>query len=195
MNTAPSHRIKSEIPQNLSMNPKKFLLWLAIVSIIMMFAAFTSAYLVRRAEGNWLEFTIPKIFTYSTLVLVASSISMHFSYWAAKKDRFLLLRSAISITFVLGIIFLIMQWLGWKELVKNNVFLVGNPSGSFFYVLSGLHGLHIVSALIVLIFALVSAYRFNIHAKKLNQIEMCVTYWHFLDLLWVYIFIFLLYFN
>jgi cytochrome c oxidase subunit III len=187
--------IATSIPQNLSMNPKKFLLWLAIVSIIMMFAAFTSAYLVRRAEGNWLEFNIPIIFTYSTIVLVLSSISMHLSYWAAKKDRFLLLRSAISITFVMGIIFLVMQWLGWKELVKNNVFLIGNPSGSFFYILSGIHGLHIISALIVLIFALVSAYKMNIHAKKLNQIEMCVTYWHFLDLLWLYLFFFLLYNN
>lgn len=195
MSTASSTKIKDQIQQNLSMNPKKFLLWLGIVSIIMMFAAFTSAYLVRRAEGNWLEFSIPKIFTYSTIVLILSSISMHFSYWAAKKDQFLLLRSAISITFVLGIVFLLMQWFGWKELVKNNVFLVGNPSGSFFYVLSGLHGLHIVSALIVLIFALVSAFKFNIHAKKLNQMEMCVTYWHFLDLLWLYLFVFLLYNN
>lgn len=195
MSTTTSSKIKDQIHQNLSMNPKKFLLWLGIVSIIMMFAAFTSAYLVRRAEGNWLEFSIPKIFTYSTIVLLLSSISMHFSYWAAKKDHFLLLRSAISITFVLGITFLLMQWFGWKELVKNNVFLVGNPSGSFFYVLSGLHGLHIVSALIVLIFALVSAFKFNIHAKKLNQMEMCVTYWHFLDLLWLYLFVFLLYNN
>jgi cytochrome c oxidase subunit III len=180
---------------NLSMNPKKFLLWLAIVSIIMMFAAFTSAYLVRRAEGNWLEFSIPSIFTYSTIVLLMSSISMHLAYWASKKDQFLLLRSAISITFVLGIIFLVMQVYGWGELTRNNVFLVGNPSGSFFYVISGLHGLHIISALIVLIFALLAAFKTEIHAKKLNQIEMCVTYWHFLDLLWLYLFVFLLYNN
>ena len=187
--------VVGDLRQNLSMNPKKFLLWLGIVSIIMMFAAFTSAYLVRRAEGNWLEFGIPKIFTYSTIVLVLSSISMHLAYWASKKDRFLLLRSAISITFVLGIVFLVMQVLGWGELTRNNVFLVGNPSGSFFYVLSGLHGLHIISALLVLIFAMVASFQLKIHAKRLNQIEMCVTYWHFLDLLWLYLFIFLLYNN
>lgn len=187
--------VAGDLRQNLSMNPKKFLLWLGIVSIIMMFAAFTSAYLVRRAEGNWLEFGIPKIFTYSTIVLVLSSISMHLAYWASKKDRFLLLRLAISITFVLGIVFLVMQVLGWGELTRNNVFLVGNPSGSFFYVLSGLHGLHIISALLVLIFAMVASFQLKIHAKRLNQIEMCVTYWHFLDLLWLYLFIFLLYNN
>jgi cytochrome c oxidase subunit III len=186
---------KGTFSQNLSMNPKKFLLWLAIVSIIMAFAALTSAYLVRRAEGNWLEFSIPKIFTYSTIVLVISSLSMHFAYFSAKKDNFLALRLSISITFVLGIVFLVMQFLGWKELTNNNVFFVGNPSGSFFYVLSGFHGLHIISALIVLIFALVAAFKLNVHAKKLSQIEMCVTYWHFLDLLWLYLFIFLLYNN
>lgn len=188
-------QLSSSLTHNLSMNPRKFLLWLGIVSIIMMFAAFTSAYLVRRAEGNWLEFGVPLIFTYSTIVLLLSSISMHYAYWAAKKDFFAQLRIAISVTFVLGIIFLVMQFLGWKELVKNNVFLVGNPSGSFFYVLSGLHGLHIISALIVLIFALTSAFKLKIHAKQLNQIELCVTYWHFLDLLWLYLFVFILYNN
>ncbi len=187
--------IPISINHNLSMNPKKFLLWLGIVSIIMMFAAFTSAYLVRRAEGNWLEFDIPSIFSYSTVVLLLSSVSMHFAYWAAKKDRFLILRSSISITFVLGIVFLVMQVIGWNELTKNNVFLVGNPSGSFFYILSGLHGLHIISALIVLIFALYAAFQLKVHAKRLNQIEMCMTYWHFLDLLWLYLFIFILYNN
>ena len=188
-------QLSSSLTHNLSMNPRKFLLWLGIVSIIMMFAAFTSAYLVRRAEGNWLEFGVPLIFTYSTIVLLLSSISMHYAYWAAKKDFFAQLRIAISVTFVLGIIFLVMQFLGWKELVKNNVFLVGNPSGSFFYVLSGLHGLHIISALIVLIFALTAAFKLKIHAKQLNQIELCVTYWHFLDLLWLYLFVFILYNN
>jgi cytochrome c oxidase subunit III len=180
---------------NLAMNPKKFLLWLAIVSIVMMFAALTSAYLVRRAEGNWIEFDIPVLFTYSTVVLILSSVSMHLAYWAAKKDNFMLLRSTISITFALGIAFLIMQFLGWKQLTQQNVFLVGNPSGSFFYILSGLHGLHIISALIVLVFALWAAFNTEIHAKKLNQIEMCVTYWHFLDLLWLYLFLFLLFNN
>lgn len=190
-----NQELSGSINQTLSMNPKKFLLWLGIVSIIMMFAAFTSAYLVRRAEGNWLEFGIPSIFTYSTIVLLLSSFSMHLAYWSAKKDQFLLLRSAISITFALGVAFLVMQVLGWSQLTKNNVFLVGNPSGSFFYVLSGLHGLHIISALIVLIYAMVSAFKMKIHAKQLNQIELCVTYWHFLDLLWLYLFVFLLYNN
>ncbi|MFN8353301.1 MAG: cytochrome c oxidase subunit 3 [Spirosomataceae bacterium] len=192
----PTFLINEQEPQEtLSVNPKKFLLWLFIVSITMMFAAFTSAYLVRKAEGNWLEFQLPVIFWYSSAVLLASSLAMHVAYTAAKKDNFKLLRIAISITFALGLVFLWMQWLGWKELVALNVYFVGNPSGSFVYVLSGMHGLHIISGLVVLAFAFVAAFRLKIHAKSLSQIQICAYYWHFLDILWIYLFAFLLYNN
>jgi cytochrome c oxidase subunit III len=175
-----------------SINPKVFTMWLFIVSIVMLFAAFTSAYLVRKAEGNWVEFQMPSLFSYSTGVLILSSLSMHYSLIAAKKDQFNALRISISITFVLGLLFLVMQFFGWIQLVEMNVYFVGNPSGSFVYVLSGLHGLHLVSGLIVLIFALVAAFRLKINAKQLNQIKICATYWHFLDALWLYLFVFLL---
>ncbi|MFM1912816.1 MAG: hypothetical protein RIR51_654 [Bacteroidota bacterium] len=178
-----------------SVNPKVFTMWLFIVSILMLFAAFTSAYLVRKAEGNWVEFQLPDLFYYSTVILVLSSISMHFALNSAKKDQFNALKTSISITFALGITFLIMQFYGWKQLVEMNVYFVGNPSGSFVYVLSGIHGLHLVSGLVVLLFALVAAFQFKINAKALTQIKICTTYWHFLDLLWVYLFVFLLYNN
>jgi cytochrome c oxidase subunit 3 len=178
-----------------SVNPKIFTMWLFIVSIIMLFAAFTSAYLVRKAEGNWVEFQLPNLFYYSTVVLIGSSASMHCAYLAAKKDQFNALRISISITFVLGLIFLIMQFYGWIQLVNQNVFFVGNPSGSFVYVFSGLHGLHLVSGLIVLLVALVAAFRLKINAKELTQIKICTTYWHFLDALWVYLFLFLVFNN
>ncbi|MBC7893534.1 MAG: cytochrome c oxidase subunit 3 [Sphingobacteriaceae bacterium] len=186
---------ETEPEEILAVHPRKFLLWLAIVSIVMMFAAFTSAYLVRKAEGNWLEFEMPRIFWYSTGVMLLSSLSMSVAHWAAKKDRFGLLKVAISITFVLGILFLALQFEGWKQLVGINVYFVGNPSGSFLYVLSGMHGLHIVSGLVVLVVALVSAFRMSIHAKNLTRIWLAATYWHFLDVLWIYLFVFLLYNN
>ncbi len=145
-----------------SVNPKVFTMWLFIVSILMLFAAFTSAYLVRKAEGNWVEFQLPDLFYYSTVILVLSSISMHFALNSAKKDQFNALKTSISITFALGITFLIMQFYGWKQLVEMNVYFVGNPSGSFVYVLSGIHGLHLVSGLVVLLFALVAAFQFNL---------------------------------
>ena len=187
--------IIEEPQETLSMNPRKFILWLFIVSIIMLFAAMTSAYLVRRAEGNWLEYDIPAIFSYSSVVLVVSSLTMHWAYLAAKKDNFGSLRIAITITFVLGAIFLYMQFQGWVELVKQNVFFVGNPAGSFMYIFTGLHGFHLISGLIVLVIALVAAFRLRIHATNLNQLEIAATYWHFLDILWLYLFFFLVYFH
>lgn len=187
--------VQEEPEETLSMHPRKFLLWLFIVSITMMFAAFTSAYLVRKAEGNWLEFDLPQIFWYSTGVLLVSSLTLAGAVWAAKKDQFGLLRTLISITFVLGLAFLAMQVMGWSRLVDMNVFFVGNPSGSFVYVLSAVHGVHIVVALVVLVFALVAAFRMRIHAKNLVGIEMAATFWHYLDALWLYLFIFLLYNN
>ncbi len=185
--------ITSEPVETYSMNSKKFLLWLFIVSIVMIFVAFTSAFLVKKADGNWREFVLPQMFSYSTIVLIASSISMHIALLQAKKDQFLGLKIAISITFVLGIVFLYMQYIGWKELVEINVFFVGNPSGSFVYVFTGIHGLHLFSGLIVLCFALISSFKLNIHSKSLIQIENCTTYWHFLDGLWLYLFLFLIY--
>ncbi len=184
-----------EAPETLSMDPKKFILWGFIVTIIMLFASQTSAYLVRRAEGNWVEFTIPQIFQYSTVVLLISSVSMHWAYLAAKKDNFNVLKIAISITFVLGMAFLWMQFEGWKDLVAQNVYFVGNPSGSFFYVFTLLHGVHLITGIIVLCVTFFSAMRLRVHAKNLRRIEICTTYWHFLDILWIYLFVFLLYFR
>jgi cytochrome c oxidase subunit III len=181
--------------QTLSMDPIKFILWLFLVTIIMLFASQTSAYLVRRAEGNWLEFEMPRIFWYSTGVLLLSSLSMQWAYQMAKKDQFKSLKTAISITFALGVLFLWMQFEGWRNLVEMNVYFVGNPSGSFFYVFTGLHGFHIISGLTVLLFALRAVFRMKVHAKSLRQIQICATYWHFLDLLWLYLFVFLLTFN
>lgn len=192
MNTNPQ---LAEPTMTRSVNPKVFTMWLFIVSIVMLFAAFTSAYLVRKAEGNWVEFQLPDLFYYSTVVLLASSMTMHAALIAAKKDQFNALRLSISITFVLGLTFLIMQFYGWSQLVAMNVYFVGNPSGSFVYVLSGLHGLHLISGLVVLLVALVAAFRLKINAKALTQIKICSTYWHFLDALWIYLFVFLVFNN
>jgi cytochrome c oxidase subunit III len=195
MDTLHQVPIQKQPEATLAVDPKKFILWLFIVSIVMLFASQTSAYLVRRAEGNWLEFEMPVIFTYSTVVLLLSSISMQWAYFSAKKDNFSQLKIAISITFALGLAFLWMQFDGWREMVNMKVYFVGNPSGSFLYVFTGLHAFHLISGLIVLLSALTAAFRLKVHAKNLRRIEICATYWHFLDILWVYLFFFLLTFN
>lgn len=179
----------------LTVNKWKFIIWLFIITIIMLFASQTSAYIVRRAEGNWTEFEIPLIFWYSSLVLIVSSIFMQLSLMAAKKDEFGKLKAFISISFVLGIIFLFMQYMGWQNLQTQGIYLKGNPSGSFYYIITGLHGFHLITGLIVMLFSFYSSLKMDIHSKNLIKLEVCTIYWHFLDLLWIYLFGFLLFFR
>ncbi|TVP50986.1 MAG: cytochrome oxidase subunit III [Mongoliibacter sp.] len=178
--------------QPISMHPKKFALWLFIVTVVMIFASLTSAYIVRQAEGNWLEFELPDIFYYTTGIIVLSSITLHYAYFAATKDNLAKVRAGMILTSVLGLIFLIGQWYSWTALVDRDVFFVGNPAGSFLYVFTGLHALHLVSGVIFLIIVLISSFRYKVHSKNLDTMEMCVTYWHFLGGLWIYLFMFLL---
>jgi cytochrome c oxidase subunit 3 len=179
----------------LTVNKWKFIIWLFIITIIMLFASQTSAYIVRRAEGNWTEFEIPLIFWYSSLVLIVSSIFMQLSLMAAKKDEFGKLKAFISISFLLGIIFLFMQYMGWQNLQSQGIYLKGNPSGSFYYIITGLHGFHLITGLIVMLFSFYSSLKMDIHSKNLVKLEVCTIYWHFLDLLWIYLFGFLLFFR
>lgn len=174
------------------MQPKKFALWLFIVTVIMIFAALTSAYIVRQSDGNWVIFDLPNLFLITTGIILVSSATMHWTYLSVKKDNFESAKLAIVITTILGIAFLVGQYMAWGEMVKNSIYLVGNPSGSFVYVISGLHGLHIIGGIVFLLIVMVSIFGAKIHSKNLLRIEMCATYWHFLDGLWLYLFVFLL---
>ena len=175
-----------------SMEPKKFALWLFIVTIVMLFAAFTSAYIVRQAEGNWLDFSLPSIFYWNTGILLLSSVTMQWAYNSAKRDDLKNVKTAIFLSIVLGIGFLVGQIFGWDMLVDDGVFFVGNPSGSFMYIFTGLHGVHLISGIIFIIIVLIATIKYKVHSKNILLIEMCNTYWHFLDALWVYLFVFLL---
>jgi cytochrome c oxidase subunit III len=189
-------KIVEEAKAQVGMNPKKFALWLFMVSVIMIFGALTSAYIVRQAEGNWLDFEMPTMFWITSALILASSVTMHWAYLSAKKDNKEMMKVAMVITVILGLGFLVGQWLGWNELVANGIYLVGRESsgvsGSFMYVISGLHGVHVISGVIFLLVVLVNVFSLKIHSKKLGLIEMCTTYWHFLDGLWLYLFVFLL---
>jgi cytochrome c oxidase subunit III len=178
--------------QPIAMHPKKFALWLFIVTVVMIFASLTSAYIVRQSEGNWLEFDLPEIFWYNSAIILLSSITLHWAYMSAKKDDLAKVRSGMILTSILGAIFLIGQWYSWGALVDRDVFFVGNPAGSFLYVFTGLHALHLISGVIFLIIVLISSFRYQVHSKNMDTMEMCVTYWHFLGGLWLYLFMFLL---
>lgn len=176
------------------LHPLKFSLWLIIISIIMMFAAFTSAYIVRREEGNWLEFDLPNILLFNTVIIVLSSVAMQLSHNAAKKDNLGTLKIMLLITLGLGIAFLVGQWYGWADLVQNNIYFGGtgsNPSGSFLYVLTGVHGFHLITGLIFVLIVFLSSLKYKVHSKNMLRIQLCTVYWHFLGGLWLYLYIFL----
>lgn len=175
----------------LRMHPGKFAMWLFIVSIIMIFTSLSSAYIVRKSQGNWYEFEIPQVFIFSTIAILISSITAQWALYAAKKDNFKMLKTAISITMVLGIAFLFYQYKGWEALVAKDVYFVGNPSGSFMYVFTGLHGVHLIAGLVYLLIIFILSFMDRIHSQKLSGIQMCVTFWHFLDGLWIFLFLFL----
>lgn len=184
-------RIVEEPKKPLAMNPKKFGLWLFLSTVVMVFASLTSAYIVRRAEGDWKNFELPSLFYWTSIIVVISSIAVQAGYFKARKGAIKTSRDLLALTFFLGLLFLIGQFYAWGQMVDANIYLVGNPSESFVYVLSGLHGLHIVSALIFLILVWSRA-GYAVDGKvNLVQLELCVTYWHFLGGLWLYLFVFL----
>jgi len=185
-------RIIEEPKKPWAIHPKKFAMWLFMASVMMLFAALTSAYIVRQAEGNWLLFELPQVLMLSTFVILISSGTMQWAYYATRKNRRVAARNLVMATFAAGLVFLVLQVDGWRQLVGSQVYLVGNPSGSFLYVITGLHGLHIVSALVFLVIVWVATLKPGDYEKKLAQMEMCITYWHFLGILWVYLYVFLL---
>ncbi len=171
-------------------NPKKFVLWLLIVASVMLFAGFTSAYIVRQGEGNWRVFELPSLFTVNTIIIAVSSIFMQWAYMAAKKDELGQIKIALAITLALGLAFVAGQWFAYKELVQNNVYLSGNPSESFVYIISFMHLLHIVGGIVFVLVTFIKSLQLNIHKKNLLTISLCNTYWHFLGILWIYLFVF-----
>ncbi|MGL4629611.1 MAG: cytochrome c oxidase subunit 3 [Leadbetterella sp.] len=185
----------SELKPVLTVNKWKFMLWLFIITIVMLFASLTSAYLVKRSDGNWNDFEIPTIFYFSTGVLLISSLFMQLAYRAAKKDNFAALKIYILACFGFGVLFLTMQYLGWQELQTAGLYLKGNVHQSFYYVLTGVHFFHLISGLFVLAYSFYSAMTQKIHSKNMIHIEVSATYWHFLDVLWIYLFVFLIFFK
>jgi cytochrome c oxidase subunit 3 len=192
---AADFKIVEEAKKPLAMHPKKFAMWLFIASVVMLFGAWTSAYIVKRGEPGWSSFELPTQFWVNTAVIIASSGTMILAHFSIKRDNLERAKVAISLTFILGVAFLIGQWLGWQKMVAMNYYFTGmgsNTSSSFIYVLTGFHGLHIVGGLVYLVIMMVSVFRKKVGSNNMTPVEMCSTYWHFLGVLWLYLFVFLL---
>ncbi|WP_235297038.1 cytochrome c oxidase subunit 3 [Portibacter marinus] len=175
-------------------NPQLFGLWTAMASITMMFGALTSAYIVRQAAGNWLEFRLPDLFIVSTIVILTSSVTLHMAFNAYKNQKEILYKVGLAISFVLGIAFLVLQYNAWMELFNTGIDMKINPSGSFLYVITAAHAAHIIGGIAALTLALLHAFtlKFEYTDQRKKRFQLVLHYWHFVDLLWVYLFVFLL---
>jgi len=176
--------------QRKKIHPHKFTLWVAIGSIVMMFAGLTSAFIVKRTLPNWTTFQMPSIFWYSTVVMLLSSVTIFLAQKSFKEREMGRYRTLLLATAVLGAIFIVLQLIGFSQLWKQGIVLKGAGGGQFLYVIFGLHGLHVLGGIIAMLVIFLKAF----FSKKRNynpvQIEVISTYWHFVDLLWVYLFVF-----
>lgn len=182
------------LEQNKRMHPYKFTMWIAIASIVMMFAGFTSAYIVKRSQVNWQGFDLPAIFTYSTIILIASSITMQLAVRKFKERHMHIYRQLLVVTAVLGFAFIVMQVVGFNVLQDRGIKLVGpgsNVAGSFIAVIAGVHILHVVGGIVALSVILYRAYKSRVRSYSSVGVEVAATYWHFVDILWIYLFVFL----
>jgi len=187
--------ILSEKEVGLGWHPKRVILILLIFSIVMMFAAFTSGYIVRRDEGNWREFDLPASLLLNSIIIALSSATMQWAWFAAKKDELSRVKIALGLTLVLGLAFLAGQFISWGDLVAGRTFFGGadaNPSGSFVYVLMGVHAFHLITGLVFVAVVLLRTVKYQVHSRAMLSIGNATLYWHFLGGLWLYLYLFLL---
>lgn len=173
-------------------HPKKFSLLVALGSLCMMFAAFTSFFLVRQASGNWLQFELPPAFTISTVIIVASSIVIHLSYYFFKKEKTGLYRSLLLLSLILGFVFIYFQFEGWQQLKGAGILLDGNASGAIVIVITAIHAAHVLGGIGALLLANIHAFSLPHKVTEVRKLrfEMTYIYWHFVDILWIYLFMF-----
>ena len=179
--------------QNKKIHPHKFTMWVAISSIIMMFAGLTSAYIVKSSQASWQQIEIPKIFWFSTIVILISSLTIQMSLRSFKDREMNRYRLLIAITAILGLSFVTLQWIGFQQLWNSGVQFKGaSGGGQFIYVIAGLHAVHVLGGVIALIVMFIKAFFGRTKTYSSIPVELMTTYWHFVDLLWIYLAIFFL---
>lgn len=180
--------------QNKRIHPHKFTLWVAMGSIIMMFAGMTSAVIVKGSLPGWSTVEMPVIFYYSTAVMLISSVTIQLAHRSFKERKMNNYRRLILVTSVLGLAFIAMQIIGFTQLMNRGITMEGSAgAGQFLYVIFGLHGLHVLGGVIALLIMLFKAFSSSVRNYNPVSIEIAGTYWHFVDLLWVYLFVFFLF--
>jgi len=173
-------------------HPHKFTLWVGIGSILMMFAGLTSAYIVKRNQAGWVTFNLPIAFWYSTAVMILSSLCLLMATRAFKERIMSRYRILMAVTLGLGVLFIALQLIGFKQLWAVGVTFTGNVSYSFLYAIVGIHAVHVLGGIIALIVMSLKAFNSKVKSYSMVPVELIGTYWHFVDILWIYLLIFLL---
>ena len=170
--------------------------WVAIGSIVMLFVALSSAYIVRSASGNdWHPIAMPKVLWLSTAIILASSVTMEISRRALKRQEDRNYGSWLTATVVLGSGFLASQLIAWRQLMRQGVYIASNPHSSFFYLFTAAHGLHLLGGILALSYLLVRTRQkrgtIEGELQRVGAAEAATIYWHFMDGLWVCLFLLL----
>ncbi len=174
---------------------KKMMLWFAIISMGMMFAGLTSAFVVSKDRPDWIEdFQLPTPFLYSTIVILVSSVCLLFAKKAVKVNETKKAGWFLLTTFVLGSIFVWMQFQGFMEILEDGYYFTGSASNitsSFIYLIVISHIAHIVAGLIILLVLIYNNSKQRYKSGQMLGLELGATFWHFVDVLWIYLFFFL----
>ncbi|RTY90023.1 cytochrome c oxidase subunit 3 [Flavobacterium sp. GT3R68] len=177
----------------------KLILLFAMVSMFMMFAGLTSAFVVSKSRTDWLkDFQLPSAFFYSTAVIIACSVTFHLAKKAIQKDNKKATTSFLLVTLALGILFVILQFVGFRQIVDNGYFFTGSESSittTFLYIVTIVHMAHLFGGLISLLIIIYNHFKQKYNSGQTLGIELGAMYWHFLDFLWVYLFLFLYFFK
>lgn len=172
----------------------KTMLIFTMGSIVMIFAGLTSAYVISKSRPDWLtDFQLPQVFLWSTIVMALSSVTFDIAKRAIKKDNRKTTSSLLGITLLLGLLFVFLQFRGFDEIIKSGYYFTGSESTittSFLYVVVLVHIAHLVGGLISLIIVIYNHYKQKYNASQSLGIELSVMFWHFLGLLWLYLFLF-----
>ena len=177
----------------------KLLLLFAMISMIMMFAGLTSAFVVSKSRADWLkDFQLPSAFFFSTAVIIGCSVTFHLAKKAIQKDNQNATTSFLFATLALGVLFVILQFVGFSQIVANGYYFTGAESSittTFLYIVTVVHLAHLSGGLIALLIIIYKQLKQKYNSTQTLGIELGAMYWHFLDLLWVYLFLFLFFFK
>ena len=178
---------------------KKMMLWFGIISMAMMFAGLTSAYVVSKSRPDWVsDLQMPSAFIWSTLVIFLSSLTMIMAEKAVKKDDRKQATFGLWATLGLSVVFIYLQFQSFSELISSGFYFTGSESTvttSFIYVVVLSHLAHLAGGVIVLLVLIYNHFKQKYHAGQTLGLELGATYWHFVDGLWIYLFLFLYFFR